>query len=78
MGLTKTFADEAQEHGIRVSAIMPGGVDTEMVAQARPGLDRDILIHPNDIANTVRYLLSLSEQAAADQIYVRRRTVAPF
>jgi 3-oxoacyl-[acyl-carrier protein] reductase len=78
MGLTKSLSVEAQEHGIRVSAILPGGVDTEMVGQARPDLDRSILLQPDDIAQTVLYLLSLSDRAAVDQIYIRRRTSAPF
>ncbi len=78
MGLTKSLAVEAQEHGIRVSAILPGGVDTEMVAQARPDLDRSILIQPDDIARTVLYLLSLSDRAHVDQIYIRRKTGSPF
>ena len=78
MGLTKSFAAEAQEHGIRVSAILPGGVDTEMVAKARPDLDPSGLIRPEDIANTTLYLLSLSDQATVDQIYIRRRDGIPF
>ncbi|MBI81875.1 MAG: hypothetical protein CMJ81_01640 [Planctomycetaceae bacterium] len=78
MGLTKSFAAEAQEHGIRVSAILPGGVDTEMIAQARPDLDPSVLIRPEDIAKTVLYLLSLSGQATVDQIYIRRRDGTPF
>lgn len=78
MGLTKTLAVEAQEYGVRVSAILPGGVDTDMVAQARPDLDRSILIRTSDIAQTVLYLLSLSPQAHVDQIYIRRTTGTPF
>ena len=78
MGLTKTLAVEAAEHDIRVSAILPGGVDTDMVANARPDLDRSILIRPEDIATTVLYLLSLSDRAHVDEIYVRRRTAKPF
>ncbi len=78
MGLTKTLAVEAADHDIRVSAILPGGVDTEMVAQARPDLDRSILIQTEDIATTVLYLLSLSNRAHVDQIYIRRRTGQPF
>ncbi|MFW6154002.1 MAG: SDR family oxidoreductase [Planctomycetota bacterium] len=78
MGLTKSLAVEAATHDIRVSAVLPGGVDTDMVAQARPDLDRSILIHPEDIATTVLYLLSLSDRAHVDQIYIRRRTASPF
>jgi 3-oxoacyl-[acyl-carrier protein] reductase len=78
LGLTKSLAVEAQEHGIRVSAILPGGVDTEMVAKARPDLDPNILLQPEDIAHTVLFLLSLSDRAAIDQIYIRRRSSKPF
>lgn len=78
MGLTKSLAVEAQEHGIRVSAVLPGGVDTKMVADARPDLDPKILLQPEDIAHTVLYLLSLSDRAAVDQIYIRRRGSQPF
>jgi len=78
MGLTKSLAVEAQEHGIRVSAILPGGVDTHMAGQARPDLDRSILIEPDDIARTVIYLLSLSGRAHVDQICIRRLSGTPF
>ena len=78
MGLTKSLAVEAQEHGIRVSAICPGGVDTEMIRRSRPDLDPSVLMHPEDIAQSVIYLLSLSERAAVDEIYIRRLKSKPF
>jgi len=78
MGLTKSLAVEAQEHGIRLSAVLPGGVDTDMVRAARPDLDPSVLLQPEDVAQTVMYLLSLSERAAVDQIYIRRRGSQPF
>jgi 3-oxoacyl-[acyl-carrier protein] reductase len=78
MGLTKSLAAEAQAHGIRVSAILPGGVDTELALNARPDLDRAELLQPSDVAQAVMYLLSLSEKAAVDEIYIRRRNARPF
>jgi 3-oxoacyl-[acyl-carrier protein] reductase len=78
MGLTKSLAVELQQHGIRVSAVLPGGVDTDMVRAARPDLDRSVLMQPEDVAQTVLYLLSLSDRAAVDQIYIRRRGSQPF
>ncbi len=78
MGLTKSLAVEAQTYGIRVSAVLPGGVDTDMVRVARPDLDPSVLMQPEDIAQTVMYLLSLSDRAAVDQIYIRRRGSQPF
>jgi 3-oxoacyl-[acyl-carrier protein] reductase len=78
MGITKSLAVEAQKYGICVSAIQPGAVNTGLALKARPDLDRSILLRPDDIAQSILYLLSLSDCAWVDQIYIRRRTSAPF
>jgi 3-oxoacyl-[acyl-carrier protein] reductase len=78
MGLTKSLAAEAQPHGIRVSAVLPGGTDTDLLAEARPDLKREELLHPGDIGEVILFLLSLPERAAIDEIYIRRRTSKPF
>ncbi len=78
MGITKSLAAEAQPHGIRVSAILPGAVDTALAEALRPDLDRSLLMKPADVADAVLFLLSLSDSAAVDEIYIRRRGSAPF
>lgn len=78
VGMTKSLAVEAQPHNIRTSLIHPGGVDTDLVGDARPDLDRSALMQPEDIADAVLFLLSLSERCAIDEIYIRRRTSSPF
>ena len=78
MGITKSLAVEAQPHGIRVSAILPGAVDTGLMEALRPDLDKALLMKPQDVADAVMFLLSLSETAAVDEIYIRRRSSAPF
>jgi 3-oxoacyl-[acyl-carrier protein] reductase len=78
MGMTKSLAVEAQPHGIRVSAVLPGGVDTGLMEALRPDIDRSALMRPEDIADAVLFLLSLSPTAAIDEIYIRRRSSAPF
>ena len=78
MGLTKSLAAEAQAYGVRVSAILPGGVDTDLIRTFRPDLDPSVLLDPQDVAQAVMYLLSLSDQAAVDEIYLRRRASRPF
>ena len=78
VGMTKTLALEAQKYNIRASVIHPGGVDTTLVGDARPNLDRSTLMQPEDIAQTVLFLLSLSESAAVDEIYIRRCGSLPF
>jgi NADP-dependent 3-hydroxy acid dehydrogenase YdfG len=49
-----------------------------MVGDARPDLNRTVLMHPDDIAQAVMFLLSLSDRAAVDEIYIRRATSTPF
>ncbi len=78
VGLTKSLAVEAQPFNIRVSVVHPGGVDTDMIRSARPDLDRKKLLQPEDIAQTVIFLLTLSDRAAIDEIYIRRRESQPF
>ena len=78
MGITKSLAVEAREHNIQVSAIQPGGVETDFAFEARPDLDPSILIKPEDIAHSILFLLSLSDRAWVDQIHVRRRNGTPF
>ena len=58
IGITKSLAAEVYKDGIYVSAILPGGVDTELAWYARPDIDRSKLISPQDISDTVLYLAS--------------------
>jgi 3-oxoacyl-[acyl-carrier protein] reductase len=79
MGLTKVLALEAQEYGIRVSAILPGAVDSPMAAKGRPDLiGNPTLLQPTDVARAVLFLLSLPERAVIDQIHLRRYASTPF
>ncbi len=78
MGISKSLAAESQKHGIRVSVVLPGAVDTAMLQALRPDLDRGLLMQPQDVADAVLFLLSLSDTAAIDQIYIRRRSGTPF
>ena len=63
--LTVVWAKELARHGIRVNAIAPGFVKTEMVASMRPevlekiaaGIPAGRLCEPEEIAHTALYLL---------------------
>lgn len=78
VGMSKTLAKEVQKDGIRVHAILPGTVDTDMGAQARPDLERSLLIPPAEIAEIVLFLLARPSNAAIDQIEIRRETATPW
>lgn len=77
-GMTKSIANEFQKDNILVALVNPGGVDTRLATAARPDLDRSLLIRPDDIADTILYMLGLSDTAWVDEITVRRKAASPF
>jgi NAD(P)-dependent dehydrogenase (short-subunit alcohol dehydrogenase family) len=78
MGMTKSLAREVRELGIRVHAICPGGVDTQLVASARPDLDTSVLMQPEEIADAVLFLVTREGNAVIDEIHLRRESSLPW
>jgi 3-oxoacyl-[acyl-carrier protein] reductase len=78
MGMTKSLAKEVHRDGIRVHVISPGGVDTQLIARARPDLDRSVLMRPQDIADIVLFLVTRQGNAVIDEINVRRSDSTPW
>ena len=78
MGMTKSLAREVQAEGIRVHAVCPGGVDTELIRRARPDLDRTVLMQPQEIADWVLFLVTRRGRAVADEIHLRRDASTPW
>lgn len=77
IGLTKTAIEEGRDANIRVHAVCPGGVATEMVKQSRPDLtDLSAMIQPEDVADAVAYLDSLPPNITVDVIHLRRAASA--
>jgi NAD(P)-dependent dehydrogenase (short-subunit alcohol dehydrogenase family) len=56
LALSDILAVEGKPHGIRVNAISPGAVETEMLRQAGHGLKA--LATPEDVARTIAFLVS--------------------
>ena len=78
MGMSKALAKEVQKDGIRVHAICPGGVDTELVGKARPDLDKSMLMQPQEIADIVLFLVTRAGHAVVDEVHVRRAASTPW
>ncbi len=76
LGFTKALALEAQPYGIRVHAICPGVVATQMSAVTHA--DRPDRMEPEDVAEAVLYLLKLSSHAAVDELVLRRDGAVPW
>jgi 3-oxoacyl-[acyl-carrier protein] reductase len=78
MGMTKALAREVRNLGIRVHAICPGGVETQLVAGARPDLDTSVLMQPEEIADAVLFLVTREGNAVIDEIHLRRESSIPW
>ncbi len=78
IGFTKSLANEVYKDGIRVHVISPGGVYTDMVAIARPDLESDGMIMPEDIAEIAAFLIENRGNAVIDEICVHRVGKEPF
>ena len=78
LGMTKSIAREYYKENIRVHAICPGGVYTDMVKVSRPDLSPDGMIMPQDIADLVWFFLAHRTNAVVDEILVHRITKEPF
>jgi len=78
MGFTKVLAQELQPEGIRVHALCPGGVDTDLISDARPDLDTSVLMTPEEVAAVAMFLITQRGNAVVDQINLRRAVSSPW
>lgn len=74
-GFTACLFDDIREHGIKVSAISPGYVNTDMVQS--PKLDSDKMIQTQDIVDALMYLLNTSSTVCPTEIILRPQ-IAPY
>ena len=78
LGFTKGLANEYYQDNIRVHAICPGGVYTDMVKLTRPDLSPEGMIMPEEIAEIIYFFLSNRGNAVVDEILVHRVNKEPF
>lgn len=78
LGFTKSLAAEVFDKGIRVHAISPGGVYTDMVKVSRPDLTPDGMTTPEEVAEVIMFLLKHRGNAVIDEILIHRTGKTPF
>jgi NAD(P)-dependent dehydrogenase (short-subunit alcohol dehydrogenase family) len=69
-GLTKSLAEEVRREGIRVTAILPGSVDTPFWDANPNGPLREDMLRPDAVAEAVRYALDAPLGASVDEIHL--------
>ncbi|MCA9412933.1 MAG: SDR family oxidoreductase [Candidatus Omnitrophica bacterium] len=78
LGFTKVLAREVQPKGIRVHSINPGAIATEMIREARPDLNVEDLIQPQELVDFILYLLKNRNSMVMDDLHIRRATGEPW
>jgi short-subunit dehydrogenase len=68
IGLAESLYRELATQGIRITSLCPGWVNTEMAKEAGTPLLNEEMIQPNDILNTIRYLLNLSPNVCIKEV----------
>lgn len=56
MGFTKALGEELKPYKIRVNAVCPGPVDTKMMVDIAPDVNKENWLHARDIANVITEL----------------------
>jgi short-subunit dehydrogenase len=69
LGLTKVLREEMKEHGVRVTAIMPGATMT--ASWAGTELPEDRFMNADDVAHAVWGAYALSERSVVEEIVIR-------
>jgi 3-oxoacyl-[acyl-carrier protein] reductase len=68
-GLSYSIAEELRGHGIRVSVVCPGSVNTELSPHA--GKDANKMLKPDDVAHVVAMLVTQAPQSFASEVLLR-------
>lgn len=72
IGFSKVLAIESRPFGIRVNVICPGGVNTEFIRKMRPDIPFSDLMQPEDVADTVIFLVTQPTRVVIDEVVMRR------
>lgn len=79
LGFSKSLSKEYYDKGVRVHVISPGAVFTDMVKISRPDLTGEGMLLPENIAETVLFLIKMrNTSAVADEIQLHRESKEPF
>jgi len=70
IGFTQSLYEEVREYGIKVAVILPGFVDTPLIPVTKQ-LDRTKMIRAEDVAESVRFVLTAPSTCCPVEITIR-------
>lgn len=70
LGLSHALHAELRPHGIKVSAVVAGGMRTPFLLDRFPDIDPTVLQDPANVARTVRFVLTQPEETVIPEVMV--------
>jgi NAD(P)-dependent dehydrogenase (short-subunit alcohol dehydrogenase family) len=70
MGLSHALHVEGRPHGVKVTAVVAGGMRTPFLLDRFPDIDPNVLQDPKNVADTVRYVLMQPAETVISEIMV--------
>lgn len=70
LGLNESLYRELTPQGIKVTALCPAWVNTKMAREAGSQLAADEMIQPEDLFETIRWLLNLSDGTCVKEVVI--------
>jgi NAD(P)-dependent dehydrogenase (short-subunit alcohol dehydrogenase family) len=70
LGLSHALHVEARPHGVKVTAVVAGGMRTDFLFERFPDLDPGLLQDPRNVAQTVRFVLSQPAETVIPEVMV--------
>jgi NAD(P)-dependent dehydrogenase (short-subunit alcohol dehydrogenase family) len=70
LGLSHALHVEGRPHGIKVTAVIAGGMRTPFLLERFPDIDPDLLQDPRNVAETVRHVLTVPAESVIPEVMV--------
>jgi NAD(P)-dependent dehydrogenase (short-subunit alcohol dehydrogenase family) len=70
LGLSHAMHVEARPHGVKVTAVIAGGMRTPFLLDRFPDLDPGLLQDPSNVAETVRFVLTQPDESVIPEVMV--------
>lgn len=78
MSLTQAVRFAGWEDGVRATALCPGAIDTDMIANLPGVTPKPDRLTPETVAGMVAFLLALPNQASVPELVANTRLESPF
>jgi NAD(P)-dependent dehydrogenase (short-subunit alcohol dehydrogenase family) len=70
LGFSHAMHAELRPHGIKVSAVLPGGMRTPFLLDRFPDIDTNNLQDPANVAQAVRFVLTMPDETVIPEVMV--------